>query len=93
MLSKINFKILVRYFISLQKLFSVHKSSQLAISTGQPRTCLHPPINEWLYGLKEELVLRWVSHLDAFSGYPVHTATRHRMAHNRYTSGMFIPLH
>ena len=44
--------------------------------------------------LKRDLVLRWVSRLDAFSGYPVHTiATRLRgWRHDRSTRGMSIPV-
>ena len=44
--------------------------------------------------LQGDLVLRWVSRLDAFSGYPVRTiATRLRgWRHDRSTRGMSIPV-
>ena len=45
-----------------------------------PVSCTHccastPGLSTWWSTtvLKEDLVLRWVSRLDAFSGYPVHT--------------------
>ena len=48
-----------------------------AIRTGQLRALppLHTrPINVMVYhGPQGDLVSRWVSHLDAFSGYPVRT--------------------
>jgi hypothetical protein len=41
-----------------------------------------------------ELILRWASHLDAFSGYPLRTwlPCVYRWHDNRYTSGAYFPV-
>ena len=55
-----------------------------------------PGLSTWSSStaLKGVLVSRWVSRLDAFSGYPVHTiATRLRgWRHDRSTRGVSIPV-
>ena len=69
-----------------------------AIRTSQLRAL--PPLHTWpinvmvYHGPQGDLVLRWVSRLDAFSGYPVHTiATRLRgWRHDRSTRGVSIPV-
>jgi hypothetical protein len=40
------------------------------------------------------LILRWASHLDAFSGYPLRTwlPCVYRWHDNRHTSGAFLPV-
>jgi predicted AAA+ superfamily ATPase len=57
--------------------FAEHDQAYRAISTGKLHASPHfhtRPINVVVYhGSQRSLVLRWVSRLDAFSGYPVHT--------------------
>ena len=53
------------------------------------------PINVVVYhGSRRSLVSRWVSRLDAFSGYLVRTVATRRCSwrYNRYTRGTSIPV-
>ena len=73
------------------------KPIELLVPVSFTHCCASTPgLSTWwsTTALMRDLVLRWVSRLDAFSGYPVHTiATRLRgWRHDRSTRGMSIPV-
>ena len=67
----------LRLFVKALMSFDENDQADRAISTSKLHASrrFHTwPINVVVYhGSQRSLVLRWVSRLDAFSGYPVHT--------------------
>ena len=79
-------------------LFVGKNQVERTISTGLLKHCCFctSGLSTWSSStaLKGELVLRWVSRLDAFSGYPIRTwlPSFYSWRNNWFTSGTSIPV-